>query len=68
MGFGIILLTEYVDCDGSDLKVIYLTGKYNHGGGNQNLYSSETGPFCCEDRIYRTSRIPNNIPYYDMIK
>ena len=48
MGFGIILQTEYVDSDGSDLRVIYMTGKYNHGGGSQKLYSSETGHFAAK--------------------
>ena len=35
-GCRVILHTEYVDWDDDDLKVISTSGKYNHGGFDQN--------------------------------
>ena len=40
-GCRVILLTEYVDRDDNDLKVIFKSGKHNHGGSVQN--SSDCG-------------------------
>ena len=37
-----ILHTEYVDTDNDHLKVIYKSGKYYHGGGQQERYFSES--------------------------
>ena len=42
-GSRVILHTEYLDSDDNDFKVIYTTGKHNHGGAIQNSYYSETG-------------------------
>ena len=53
MGFGIILQTEYVDCDGSDLKVIYMTGKYNHGGGSQIYIPRKLDDFAAKIKYIR---------------
>ena len=42
-GCRVILHTEYVDCDDKDLKVIFKTGKNNHGEPDQNSSNCGVG-------------------------